>query len=152
MPTIRLNESTTAPPEQFVAGITDFGWVVRRSSVTVPTGISRCTTRASVTPTSPRARAVSGERLNYDWSDPNRVVLTTTDSNVWGPGSGHTYTFRWQPDGTTNVDIVVVRNGKGVKGHLLAIITSLVGKRYLAGAYRKTISAIEVRNDGSANS
>ena len=29
------------------------------------------------------------ERLHYDWSDPNRVVLTTTDSNLWGGASGH---------------------------------------------------------------
>src|SRR5882672_9975044 len=31
------------------------------------------------------------ERLHYNWSDPNRVVLTTSDSNVWGGASGHTY-------------------------------------------------------------
>jgi hypothetical protein len=31
------------------------------------------------------------ERLHYDWSDPNHVVLTTTDSNTWGGASGHTY-------------------------------------------------------------
>ena len=23
------------------------------------------------------------ERLHYDWSDPNRTVMTTTDSNLW---------------------------------------------------------------------
>ena len=39
------------------------------------------------------------ERLHYDWSDPHRVVLTTTDSNVWGGGSGHTYTLTRQPTG-----------------------------------------------------
>ena len=55
------------------------------------------------------------ERLHYDWSDPNRVVLTTTDSNVWGGGSGHTYTFTRQPDGTTDVDVVVVREGKNLR-------------------------------------
>src|SRR5271166_292910 len=26
------------------------------------------------------------ERLHYDWSDSDRVVLTTTESNVWGGG------------------------------------------------------------------
>ena len=91
------------------------------------------------------------ERLDYDWSDPNRVVLTTTDSNVWGPGSGHTFTLTTRPNGLTNVDIVVVRNGKSFKGRMLAIVTAFVGKRYLAGAYRKTINAIEVRAEGSAN-
>ena len=52
------------------------------------------------------------ERLHYDWSDPNRVVLTTTDSNAWGGKSGHTYTFKRQPNGTTDVDAVVVREGR----------------------------------------
>lgn len=28
------------------------------------------------------------ERLQYDWSDPHRIVMTTTDSNVWGGASG----------------------------------------------------------------
>ena len=36
------------------------------------------------------------QRLHYDWSDPNRVVLTTTDSNVWGGRSGHTHTLTGQ--------------------------------------------------------
>jgi hypothetical protein len=37
------------------------------------------------------------ERLHYDWHDPNRVVMTTTDSNVWGGRSGHTYTLTRNP-------------------------------------------------------
>ena len=43
------------------------------------------------------------ERLRYDWSDPNRVVLTTTDSNVFGGDSGHVYTFKRNDDGTTDI-------------------------------------------------
>jgi hypothetical protein len=31
------------------------------------------------------------ERLRYDWSDLDRVVMTTTDSNVWGGRSSHPY-------------------------------------------------------------
>jgi hypothetical protein len=42
------------------------------------------------------------ERLHYDWSDPNHVVLTTTDSNTWGGASGHTYSFTRRPDGLTD--------------------------------------------------
>jgi len=42
---------------------------------------------------------------------------TTTDSNVWGGASGHTYifTFTRQPNGTTGIDVVVVREGKNLK-------------------------------------
>ena len=39
------------------------------------------------------------ERLAYDWSDPSRIVLTTTDSNVFGGRSGHTYTLTGGPTG-----------------------------------------------------
>ena len=88
------------------------------------------------------------ERLHYDWSDPNRVVLTTTDSNMWGGRSGHTYTFTRQPDGTTDVDVVVVREGKNLKGRLLGIVLGTVGKRVLGKAFGKTVKAIEARSSG----
>jgi hypothetical protein len=89
------------------------------------------------------------ERLQYDWSDPNRVVMTTKDSNVWGGHSGHTYTFTRQPDGTTDVDAVVVREGKNVKGRVLGFVLGTVGKGRLEKEFRKTVKAIEARNDGA---
>ena len=88
------------------------------------------------------------ERLHYDWSDPNRVVLTTTDSNVWGGNSGHTYTFTQAPDGTTDVDVVVVRDGKNLKGRALAIVVRIIGKPMLEKQLGKTVKAIEARNEG----
>jgi len=48
------------------------------------------------------------ERLHYDWSDPNHVILTTIDSNLWGGASGHTYTFTRQPNSSTDVDVEVL--------------------------------------------
>ena len=89
------------------------------------------------------------ERLHYDWSDPNRVVLTTTDSNVWGGASGHTYTFTRQPDGTIDVDVVVVREGKNLRGRVLAVVVGTVGKRVLSRALKNTVRAIEARSAGS---
>ena len=89
------------------------------------------------------------ERLHYDWSNPNRVVLTTTDSNVWGGHSGHTYTFTRQPDGTTAVDVVVVREGKNVRGRVLGVVLGTIGKRVLRKAFGNTVKAIEARNDGA---
>jgi hypothetical protein len=86
------------------------------------------------------------ERLHYDWSDPNRVVMRTTDSNIWGGGSGHTYTFTRRPDGTTDLDAVVVREGKNIKGRALGLVLVLFGKRVLGGELAKTIRAIEARS------
>jgi hypothetical protein len=90
------------------------------------------------------------ERLAYDWSDPDRVVLTTTDSNAWGGHSGHTYTFTRRPDGTTDIDYVVVREGKNLKGRLLGVVLGTVGKRVLAKAFANSVKAIEARNAAKA--
>lgn len=52
------------------------------------------------------------ERLHYDWSDPTRIVITDTDSDVWGGRSGYVYTLTARPDGRTDIDEVVTRDGK----------------------------------------
>jgi hypothetical protein len=86
------------------------------------------------------------ERLHYDWSDPKHVVLRTTDSNVWGGASDHTYTFTRHPDGTTDVDAVVVRDGKNLKGHLLGLVLKTIGRSVLKKAFNNSVEAIEARN------
>ena len=75
--------------------------------------------------------------------------MTTTDSNVWGGGSGHTYTLTRQPNGTTDVDVVVVREGKNLKGRALALVVGIAGKRLLGKELEKTVKAIEARNYGA---
>ena len=89
------------------------------------------------------------ERLHYDWSDPGRVVLTTTDSNAWANVASHTYTLERNPDGTTEVDYVVVREGKNLKGRFLGLVLGTVGKGRLKGAFEKAVKAIEARADGA---
>jgi len=149
MATIHFHQTTTATPEQFVAALTDFGpgrsKLFANSADEYLKVHDRGATEANVTEGSVRI----WERLHYDWSDPNHVVLTTTDSNVWGGGSGHTYTLTRQPNGTTEVDVVVVREGKNVKGRVLGIAVGIIGKRFLGKALAKTVKAIEARNDGA---
>ena len=146
MTTIHLSQTTTATPGQFVAGLTDFGpgrsELFGNSADGYLKVHSRGPSQADVTEGS---RGV-WERLHYDWSDPNRVVMTTTDSNVWGAGSGHTYTLTRQPSGRTGVDVVVVREGKNIKGRLIAIVVGIIGKQFLGKELGKTIKAIEARN------
>ena len=89
------------------------------------------------------------ERLHYDWSDPTHVEMTTTDSNVWGGHSGHTYSLTRQPDGTTEVDVLVVREGKNPKGRMLGLVLGVFGKRVLGKELGKTVKAIEARNNGA---
>ena len=146
MATIHLHQTTTATPEQYVAGLTDFGpgrsKLFGNSADEYLKVHDRGPSQADVT----EGSGGIWERLHYDWSDPNRIVLTTTDSNTWGGASGHTYTFTRQPNGTTDIDVVVVRDGKNLKGRVLAFVLGIFGRRVLGKAFEKSVKAIEARN------
>ncbi|MET4390701.1 hypothetical protein ABIB73_006486 [Bradyrhizobium sp. F1.4.3] len=146
MSTIRLHRTTTLTPEQYVAALTDFGPARSRlfgNSADEYLELHYLgLTRADVTEGS---RGI-WERLHYDWSNPNHVVLTTFDSNVWGGASGHTYTFRRRSDGTTDIDVVVVREGKNLKGWILGLVLGTIGRSVLEKAFESSVEAIEIRN------
>lgn len=151
MTTIHFTEVTTSTPEQFIAALTDFGpgraEVFANSHDDYLAVHAKGPGYADVTEGSPSV----WERLHYNWSDPNHVVLTTTDSNIWGGASGHTYTFTRRPDGATLIDVVIVREGKNLKGHLLAGLFALGGKSALHKAFDNTVRAIEARNAITTN-
>ena len=152
MSEIHFHATTTATPEQYVAGLTDFGpgraELFGNSADGYLKVHSMGATEADVT----EGSGGVWERLHYDWSDPNRVVLTTTDSNAWGGASGHTYTFTRNADGTTAIDYVVVREGKNLKGRFLGIVLGSVGKSKLEKAFAGSVKAIEARNYKPASS
>jgi len=149
VPTIHLHQTTIATPGQFLAGLTDFGpgrsELFGNSADNYLKVHDRGPSEADVT----EGSGGIWERLHYDWSDPHRIVMTTTDSNAWGGHSGHTYTLTPQPDGTTDVGVVVVREGKNIKGRLLGILVGTGGKRILGKALGNTVKAIEARNYGA---
>jgi len=146
MSTIHFKQTTTATPEQFIAGLTDFGpgrgQLFGNSTDNYLKVHEKGSTYADVTEGS------SGiwERLRYDWSDPKHVVLTTTDSNLWGGRSGHTYTLTRRPNGTTDVDVVIVRDGKNFTGRVFGVFLGILGKGHLEKLFAKTLKAIEARN------
>jgi hypothetical protein len=146
MSTIHLQRTTTATLEQYVAGLTDFGpgrsKLFGNSADAYLKVHHRGRSHADVT----EGSGGIWERLHYDWSDPNRVVLTTTDSNLWGGASGHIYTFTCQPDGMTRIDVVVIRDGKNLRGRLLGFVLGTIGRRVLAKAFENSVTAIEARN------
>jgi hypothetical protein len=147
MSIIHLHRTTTATPEQYVAGLTDFGpgraKIFGNSADEYLQVHHKDTSQGDVT----EGSGGIWERLHYDWSDPNRVVLTTTDSNVWGCASGHIYTFTRQADGTTDIDVVVVRDGKNLTGRLLGFVLGTIGRRVLEKAFENSVKAIEARNN-----
>ena len=149
MSTINLHQTTTLTQEQYIAGLTDFGpdrsKVFGNSADDYLKVYQQGNQQADVT----EGSGGIWERLHYDWSDLNHVVLTTTDSNVWGGASGYVYTFTRQTDGATNIDVAIVREGKNLKGRLLGFVLGTVGKGVLEKAFENSIKAIEARNDAA---
>ena len=150
MSKIHLHQETSLTPEQYIAGLTDFGpgrsKVFGNSADDYLKVHSRGTQDADVT----EGSGGIWERLHYDWSNPKRVVLTTTDSNTWGGASGYVYTFPRQPNGTIDIDVVIVREGKNLKGKVLGLVLGTVGRSVLKKAFENSVKAIEARNNGAA--
>ena len=146
MSTIHFHKTTTLTPEQYLAGLTDFGpgrsKLFPNSADSYMKVHQRGRWQADVT----EGSGGIWERLRYDWSDPNHVVLTTTDSNTWGGASGHEYTFTRQPDGTTDIDVDIVREGKNFKGRILGFVLRTIGRSVLEKAFVNSVNAIEARN------
>jgi hypothetical protein len=146
MSTIHLHQTTSLTPEQYIAGLTDFGpgrsKLFGNSADEYLKVHRKGATEADVT----EGSGGIWERLHYDWSDPHRVILKTTDSNLWGGASGHTYTFTRHPNGTTDIDVVIVRDGKNLRGWLLGLVVGTIGKGVLEKAFKNSVKAIELRN------
>ena len=149
MSTIHMHATTSSTPKQFLAALIDFGpdrskiWGNSADQYLKVHHLGR--TDADVT----EGSGGIWERLHYDWSDPNHVVLTTTDSNTWGGASGHTYTFTRHPSGTTDIDVDVVREGKNLKGKMLGLVLRTIGRGVLQKAFENSVRAIEARNSAA---
>ena len=147
--TLQFHQTTNLTPEQYIAGLTDFGpgrsKLFSKSADDCLKVHQRSQSQADVT----EGSGGIWERLHYDWSDPSHVVLTTTDSNLWGGASGYSYTFTRKPDGLTDIDVVIVREGRNLKGRLLGLVLATVGKQVLGKAFQNSVRAIEARNESS---
>jgi hypothetical protein len=147
MSTIHFHRSTRSTPDQFIAGLTDFG--PGRSELFPNSADKELIVHHKGARAADVTEGSGGiwERLHYDWSDPNHVTLTTTDSNTWGGSSGYVYTLTPRRDGTTNVDLAIVREGKNFKGRVLSAVLGTVGKGVLRKAFVHSVKAIETRSD-----
>ena len=146
MSTIHFKKTTAATPEQFIAGLTDFGPGRSKLFGNSTDQYLKVHQKGSVSADVTEGSGGIWERLQYDWSDPRHIVLTTTDSNLWGGHSGHTYTLTRQPNGTTDLDVVIVREGKNFKGRMLGIFLGIIGKGVLEKAFANSLKAIEAQN------
>ena len=147
MSTIHLHRTTHLTAGQYIAGLTDFGPGRSKLFGNSADGYLKVHDRGATHADVTEGSNGIWERLDYDWSNPDHVVLTTTDSNVWGGASGHTYSFTRRSDGSTDIDVVVVRDGKNLKGWILGLVLGTVGRSVLQRAFKNSVKAIESRNE-----
>jgi len=91
--------------------------------------------------------AVAGgvwERERYEWdAEAGTVSVVTSDSNTWGPGSRWDYRLTPRAGGGTEVDVRVVRIGKGAKGKLIELVIALTGTGRLRGDLERVLRRAE---------
>ena len=147
MSTIKMHATTTATPEQYTAALVDFGPGRSKIFGNSADGDLKVHDQRPGHADVTEGSAGIWERLSYDWTDPQHVVAKTTDSNTWGDGSSHTYDYTRNADGTTDIDYVVVREGKNLKGRFLGVVLGSVGKGRLVKAFRNSVNAVEARDN-----
>jgi hypothetical protein len=148
---MHLRLATILTPEQFIAGLTDFGADRSRLFANSADQYLRVHYVGGAEADVTEGSHGIWERLYYDWSDQNCVVLTTTDSNVWECGSSYTYILTRQANGTTNIDVRLAREGKNLKGWALWFLLTTFGRRILKQRFASSIKAIEARNTVEMN-
>jgi hypothetical protein len=90
MSTIHCSATTTSTPAQSSPDSPTSDPAAQNSLQAVPMPTSRCMSSAPDTAAVTEGSAGIWERLHYGWSVPNLVTLMTTDSKVFGGGSGYT--------------------------------------------------------------
>jgi hypothetical protein len=150
MSNIHFHKNTTLTPEQYIVGLTDFS--PGRSKVFSNSADNQLEVH-SVGPTEADVTEGSGgvwERLHYDWSNPDRVVLKTTDSNTWAERPAtHTPSSRSRTGEPRSTSSSFGR-GRTPRGGSSGSCWGPSAKGVLGKAFDNSVKAIEAENNGGS--
>jgi hypothetical protein len=133
MTEIRIAADSPLPPERVLAAGHDFS--DRRAAVFPAVRLEHFSVHeldgdwADVTEGTPAGIGINWERCRYDWSQPDLVTATVTESNVYAvPGSS--WELRASPrDGGSHVEMIWRRQfTPNMRGHIFGALYRLVGK------------------------
>jgi hypothetical protein len=144
MAQVHFRLETQLSPGSVMAALTDFG--PRRSQIWPNIDDQHFKVHsegpgwAEVTEGSSVAGGV-WEREKYTWNAATgAVAVETIDSNTWGPGSRWDYKLTPTAKGGTQVDVIVVRHGKGWKGRLIELGLATVGAGMLRSQMERALA------------
>jgi polyketide cyclase/dehydrase/lipid transport protein len=146
--TIRVVANTTLPPDRVLYAARDFS--ERRADIFPAVSVpklevhSQGETSANVTEGTRAGFGDNWERCDYDWSQPDLVRATVTDSNVYAvPGSS------WEiaatpSDGGSRVEMTWVREFRGnARGRIFGTAFRLFGNRIFNKYGRDIVENLE---------
>jgi hypothetical protein len=150
MPTTHVHAETSLSAERFRAALTNFTDLTQRLTdfSTLSADVLKVHEVGDTFAIVTEGASIAGgvwEKLRYDWSDPNIVMLTTIDGNVFMPGGSWCYTTSSTADGKTRVDLTVRHTPKTIKGKFFAVILTLAGAPFLTADLKKTLRRLEAR-------
>jgi len=83
------------------------------------------------------------ERNRYEWNaGAGEVTVSAVESDSWAPGSQWRYRLQPSAAGGTEVDVTVVRIGRGLRGKLLGALVSVFGVRRLRSDMEKVLARV----------
>jgi hypothetical protein len=147
MPRLELDVETSLPPERVREALLDFSerrpdiWPSLERSLYQVHSVGE--TSADVTEGSKLPGATIWAREHYDWSTPNTVRWTVTESNFCTPGSFVAATIHPREGGGTRLHIEWERFGTSLVGKLAIRMIALTKGKPIAASVKKTFDALE---------
>ena len=148
MPTVRIVEESSLTPDRVLAAAHDFSDRRTRIFGAVQAKYfevhSAGEHSADVTEGTKSGPMFNWERCDYDWSRPDSVTATVTESNVYAvPGSS--WEIRATPsDGGSRVEMTWIREFKpNARGRIFGTAFRLIGKRIFNKYGREIVENLE---------
>ena len=153
MTTIHLTVTTPVAPERIVRAFTDFTPQRLRTFPNIDPRYYQVhavgATSAEVTEGSAFFGGV-WERAHYDWSHPGEITITVQASNAFTSGSFWHYHITAGENGGSQVDFTIHRVGKNLKGHVLATLLGVFGRRIFRQDLEQTLERLAEESAAAA--
>ena len=153
MTTILLTVTTPVAPERIMSAFTDF---TPQRLHAFPNIDPRSYEVHAVEATSAEVTEGSAffggvwERAHYDWSQPGEITITVQASNAFTAGSFWHYSITAGENGGSQVDFTVHRVGKNLKGHVLATMLRVFGRRIFRQDLDQTLKRLAEASPATA--